>query len=152
MKSSHKKIKRHYLPDSLSTQDKCINLYFRYEHLLLQVFSVRNGIKVNMTAFAMGWVLSQRRLNDLVSKSFMLSFINSNQPPIEAEHQNQLSVLIPMWSNRSVLLGTIPCVSVGIVHKNKHTSPGSHYQQDWHPIAYRIKHKACWKNPNILGL
>ncbi len=118
-KSSHKKIKRHHLPDSLSTQDKGINSYFRNEHLLTRVFSVRNGIKFNISASAMGRVRSQSRLNDLVSKSFRLSFINSNQPPVEAEHQNHLSVLIPMRSNGSVLLGTIPRVDVGVIHQKE---------------------------------
>ena len=118
-KSSHKKIKRHHLPDSLSTRDKGINSYFRNEHLLTQVFAVRDDIKFNITASAMRRVRSQSRLNDLVSKSFTLSFINSNQPPIEAEHQNHLSVLIPMRSNGSVLLGTIPRVDVGVIHKKE---------------------------------
>ena len=118
-KSSHKKIKRHHLPDSLSTRDKCINPYFRNEHMLTQMFAVRDGIKFNITASAMQRIRSQSRLNDLVSTSFTLSFINSNQPSIEVEHQNHLSVLIPIRSNGSVLLGTIPRVDVGVIHKKE---------------------------------
>jgi hypothetical protein len=118
-KPLHKKIKRHHLPDSSSSCDKSINSYFRNEHLLTKVFSVREGIKFNVTASAMGRVRSQSRLNDLVSNSFTLSFINSNQPPIESEHQGQLSMPFPIWSNQSVLLGTIPPVDAQIIHKKQ---------------------------------
>jgi hypothetical protein len=118
-KSLHKKIKRHHIPESSATRDESNNLYFSNDHLLAQIFAVRDGIKLNITASALGRARSQSLLNDFISNSLSRSSITSNLLPIETEHQSQQSVPYPIQSIGSVLLGTIPCVDVEIIRKKK---------------------------------